>query len=227
MSIFQNVFPLAEKLVLHEVPKCYFVRIIGFFRLRIGVDAEIVLPLVPRFVAKGRLQRHKISVVVEPVGVVVAKRFEIGRFGKTRVRFFEQSDFVFKQPTVIGLLANVTSGFQLVLVKQTFLIKRLRVDIVMIACKRRRGLIGTVAVCRGIERQDLPTLRLGGNQKIYEPLARRAKRAYAPFARKRTDCHQYSALVFESEIIRHSFLFARALDCVNRHAKSIYFNITY
>ena len=110
----------------------------------------------------------------------------------------------------------MASGFQFALVEQTFFVQRLRADIVMIARKGRGRLIRTIAVCGGIERQNLPTLGFRRAQKVYEAFARRAESAYAPLARKRTHRHKHSAFSFETETVSH---------CAKRCARSVFFRV--
>ena len=52
MGVFANVVPFREELELHELPKIDISRKFALVLLRVVVDAELVVPFVPRLVAE-------------------------------------------------------------------------------------------------------------------------------------------------------------------------------
>ena len=193
--------------------------------MRLVVKAEFVFPSVPRLVVECGFEGHKIRIIVKPLCVVFAKRFELAIGQKARICFFEQGSFVFKQPSVVGFVANVNGGFQILAVEKAFFKQRLRIDVIVIACKRRGRLIRAVTVRRRIERQYLPTLCACRAQKVYKSLTGRAKRAYSPLARQRTDRRQHSAFMLEAKTVRHHSKLCKRFDIVYARLQNNIINI--
>ena len=105
-----------------------------------------------------------------------------------------------EQPAVVDTLGMILLIGQFLAGQQAFLGKKIQIDKVGIACRRRRGLVGAVPVRGGIEGQNLPARLTCRVQKINEIMSGFTKASNAVWGGQTADRHNNARLVPESKI---------------------------
>ena len=189
--------PLAEKFILQEILEADARLQLLPVGLHDGLQPHEQThgPGLPVPAPEMLLDGHKEGVILQPEAVVPDKFPVILRFCKTAVGNFQEPDpLMVQQAKVHPVLAGAPAHLGRLFGQQKPLLhQRVQIDQIVVARKGGEGLVGAVAVARGIQGQNLPVALTGSHQKVHEIIGRLTHAANAIGPRQRGNVHQNTA----------------------------------